>query len=141
MQERKKKHANVLLCVRRRETERVREKVSVQKRGREAERQWQTWPEGRKGVFEKDNPWETVRWTRCPVSAPLPLSPPVCFAMVTRQGSQCSQLMCFSAAGLSWVLMCLSLSFAQSMSTVLGWTNTQRSENQGTLSNPGWVSG
>lgn len=66
---------------------------------------------------------------------------PVCFTMVTRQGSQCSQLMCFSAAGASWVLMCLSLSPAQSMSSVLGCTNTQRAESQGTLRDPGWVSG
>lgn len=61
--------------------------------------------------------------------------------MVTRQGSQCSRLMCFSAAGTSWVLMCLSLSPEQSMSTVLGCTNTRRAESQGTLSHTGWVSG
>lgn len=71
----------------------------------------------------------------------FPPSLPVCFAMVTRQGSQCSQLMCFSAAGPSWVLMWLSLSPAQSMSTVLGCTNTWRAESQGTLSHPGWASG
>lgn len=92
----------------------------------------------RKGV--KDNPWETARWTHCPVSALLLLLP-VCFAMVTRQGSQCSQLMCFSVAGASGVLMCLSPSPAQSMSTVLGCTNTWRAESQGTLGHPGWASG
>lgn len=46
------------------------------KRGREAERKWQTWPEERKGAFEKDNPWEAARWTHCPVSALLLL--PAC---------------------------------------------------------------
>lgn len=70
-------------------------------------------------------------------SQPSSSSPPVCFAMVTRQGSQCSQLMRFSAAGASCVLMCLSLSPAQSMSTVLGCTNTWRAASQGTQSHPG----
>lgn len=70
-------------------------------------------------------------------SQPSSSSPPVCFAMVTRQGSQCSQLMRFSAAGASWVLMCFSLSPAQSMSTVLGCTNTRRAASQGTQSHPG----
>lgn len=54
-----------------------REKQSAQKREREAERKWQTWPEERKGAFEKDNPWETARWTRCPVSTLLLLPPSV----------------------------------------------------------------
>lgn len=61
---------------------------------------------------------------------------PVCFAMVTRQGSRCSQLMCFSVAGASGVLMCLGLSPTQSMSTVLGCTNTRRADEHGTLVQP-----
>lgn len=69
------------------------------------------------------------------LSTPPP-SLPVCFAMVTRQGSQCSQLMCFSVAGTSGVLMCLGLSPAQSMSTVLGCTNTQRAEDNTTVAQP-----
>lgn len=82
------------------------------------------------------------RWSAEPAAPSQPSSsPPVGFAMVTRQGSQCSRLMCFSAAGTSWVLMCLSLSPEQSMSTVLGCTNTRRAESQGTLSHTGWVSG
>lgn len=65
--EEKKKYANVFMC----------EEGSCQfKRGREAERKWQTWPEERKGAFEKDNPWEAARWTHCPVSALLLL--PAC---------------------------------------------------------------
>lgn len=69
------------------------------------------------------------------LSTPPP-SLPVCFAMVTRQGSQCSQLMCFSVAGTSGVLMCLGLSPAQSMSTVLGCTNTRRAEDNTTVAQP-----
>lgn len=74
-------------------------------------------------------------------SHPAASSQPVCFTMVTRQGSQCSQLMCFSAASASWVLMCLSLSPAQSMSTVLGCTNTHEAQSQGAPRRAGWVSG
>lgn len=71
MQEKRKKYANcVYVCVRREERE--REAVS----SKEGERKWQTWPEERKGAFEKDNPWETAHWTRCPVSTLLLLLPP-----------------------------------------------------------------
>lgn len=69
------------------------------------------------------------------LSTPPP-SLPVCFAMVTRQGSQCSQLMCFSVAGTSGVLMRLGLSPTQSMSTVLGCTNTRRAEDNKTVGQP-----
>lgn len=69
------------------------------------------------------------------LSTPPP-SLPVCFAMVTRQGSQCSQLMCFSVAGTSGVLMRLGPSPTQSMSTVLGCTNTRRAEDNKTVRQP-----
>lgn len=54
------------------------ERLSVQKGEREAERKWQTWPEERKGAFEKDNPWETASWTRCLDSTPLLTPTPPC---------------------------------------------------------------
>ena len=129
------------MCVRRGETEteregeREREKLSVQKRQRENDRRGR-----RKGKerLRKTTPGRLRAEPAAPSQPSSSLPPlPVCFAMVTRQGSQCSQLMCFSAAGASWVLMCLSLSPAQSMSTVLGCTNTWQAESQGTLSHPG----
>lgn len=121
------------MCVKRGETE--REAVS----SNEIERKWQTWLEERKGKEWKTTP-ERLRGEPTAPSQPSSSSS-VCFAMVTRQGSQCSQLMCFSVAGASGVLMCLSPSPAQSMSTVLGCTNTWRAESQGTLGHPGWASG
>lgn len=57
----------LFVCVKRGETERE----AVSSKG--TEEKWQTWMEGRKGA--KDNPWETARWTRCPVSALLLLPP------------------------------------------------------------------
>ena len=84
MQEKRKKNANsVYKCVwggeREREREREKEREAVS--SKEAERKWQTWPEERKGAFEKDNPWETACWTRCPVSTlllPPSLPPSLC---------------------------------------------------------------
>ena len=68
-----------------RDRERGREREREAVSSKEAERKWQTWPEERKGAFEKDNPWETARWTRCPVSTLLlPPSPPC----VLRHGYQ-----------------------------------------------------
>lgn len=105
---------------------RAKERSSQLKRGRERLRENDR--RGRrkgKERLRKTTPERLLAEPAAP-SQPSSSSLPVCFAMVTRQGSQCSQLMCFSAAGASWVLMCLSLSPAQSMSTVLGCTNTWR---------------
>lgn len=124
---------------RKRETERERERRCQFKKGREKMTDVAGGKE--RSVWERQ-PLRDCALNPLPrLNPPPPPSLPVCFAMVTRQGSQCSQLMCFSAAGASWVLMCLSLSPAQSMSTVLGCTNTWRAESQGTLSHPGPVSG
>lgn len=136
MRVKRKKNANcVYKHVRKRETQ--RDKLSDQKRQRENDRRGR-----RKGKerLRKTTP-ERLHAEPAAPSQASSSSLPVCFAMVTRQGSQCSQLMCFSAAGASWVLMCLSLSPAQSMSTVLGCTNTWRAESQGTQSHPGCASG
>lgn len=116
------------------------ERDGVKSRG---ERGWQTMTDVAGGKGRRI--WER-RSLRDGALNPLPHRsppppPPVDFAMVTRQGSRCSRLMCFSAAGTSWVLMCLGLSPEQSMSTVLGHTNTRRAASQGTLSHTGWMSG
>lgn len=108
----------------------------------EREREAASWEErenDRHG-WRKGKEWETTpERLRGEPAAPSQHSSslPVCFAMVTRQGSQCSQLMCFSVAGASGVLMCLGPSPTQSMSTVLGCTNTGRTEDHGTLGQPG----
>ncbi len=136
MREKREKYAKcVYMHVRSWETE--REKLSDQQREGENDRRGRRRGKER---LRKTTP-ERLRAEPAAPSRASSSSLPVCFAMVTRQGSQCSQLMCFSAAGASWVLMCLSLSPAQSMSTVLGCTNTWRAWSQGTLSRPGWVSG
>ena len=105
--------------------------VSLKREG-EREGKW-----GRRRMADVAGGKEQSVWATAPprhrALNPLPqISPPllhsllVLFAMVTRQDCRCSRLMCFSATGVSWVLMCLSLLPAQSMSTVLGWTNTWR---------------
>lgn len=124
--------------MRRGKPERERE-VSVWKRERAAIRENDR--RGRrkgKERLRKTTP-ERLRSEPTAPSQPSSSSLPVCFAMVTRQGFQCSQLMCFSAAEASWVLMCLSLSPAQSMSTVLGCTNTWRGCEPGNTEPP-WLS-
>lgn len=114
------------MCFYVRQIEREREAVSSRRGLRDAERQWQTWPEERESSVWERQPLRDGMLNPFPLSQPSSSSSqPVCFTMVTRQGSQCSRLMCFSAASASWVLMCLSLSPAQSMSTVLGCTNTR----------------
>lgn len=84
--------------------DRESERLSVQQRQRENDRRgW------RRGKERKTSP-ERLRVEPAAPSQHSSSSLPVFFAMVTRQGSHCSQLMCFLVAGASGVLMCLSVS-------------------------------
>lgn len=112
----------VLICVKRADRKREDASWVCDRRGWRTGKEWETTPERLHGEPAAPSQHSS--------------SLPVCFAMVTRQGSRCSQLMCFSVAGASGVLMCLSLSPTQSMSTVLGCTNTRRADDRRTLGHP-----